>query len=171
MACQAISGGQCRAAIVAGVNLIISPTMTIAMTQEGVLSPLGISKTFDAAADGYGRGEAVSAIFLEKLDDAVENSDPVHAIVRATATNFDGKTSNMKTPNPLSHEQLIRQAYARAGISEFCQTAFVECHGTGTATGDPLEAQAIANVFGHKGVMITSVRFAMDDLYIMRGSI
>jgi acyl transferase domain-containing protein len=137
--------------------------MTVAMTQEGVLSSDGVSKTFDAGADGYGRGEAVSAIFLKKMDDAVGDNDPVRAIVRATATNFDGKTTDMKTPNPASHERLIRQAYAQAGIPDFCQTAFVECHGTGTAAGDPLEAQALAKVFGHKGVTITSVRLGTDE--------
>jgi acyl transferase domain-containing protein len=140
----------------------MSPTLTIAMTQEGVLSSDSVSKTFDAAADGYSRGEAVSAIFLKKMDDAMGENDPVRALVRATATNFDGKTSDMKTPNPLSHERLIRHAYAQAGISDLSQTAFVECHGTGTATGDPLEAQAIAKVFGHKGVTITSVRLETD---------
>ncbi|OQE82653.1 hypothetical protein PENNAL_c0035G03199 [Penicillium nalgiovense] len=157
-ACQAISGGSCSSAIVAGTNLIITPTMMMAMTAEGVISSTGTSKTFDAAADGYGRGEAITAILLKKADRAKANNDPIRATVRATATNFDGRTADMKTPNPQSHEQLIRQAYDVAGIHDFSKTAFIECHGTGTAVGDPLEASAIGKVFGEKGVMITSVK-------------
>ncbi|PGH03116.1 hypothetical protein AJ79_07443 [Helicocarpus griseus UAMH5409] len=157
-ACQAISSGSCSSAIVAGSNLIITPSMMMAMTAEGVISSTGTSKTFDAAADGYGRGEAITAILLKQADRAKADNDPIRAIVRATATNFDGKTADMKTPNPQSHEQLIRQTYDIAGIHDFSKTAFVECHGTGTAVGDPLEASAIAKVFGEKGVMITSVK-------------
>ncbi|KAJ5642948.1 uncharacterized protein N7484_005455 [Penicillium longicatenatum] len=157
-ACQAISSGSCTSAIVAGTNLIITPTMMMAMTAEGVISSSGTSKTFDAAADGYGRGEAITAILLKKVDRAKADNDRIRATVRATATNFDGKTADMKTPNPRSHEQLIRQTYDVAGIHNFSETAFVECHGTGTTVGDPLEAGAIAEVFGEKGVMITSVK-------------
>ncbi|CAP96413.1 Pc21g15160 [Penicillium rubens Wisconsin 54-1255] len=140
---SAISGGSCSSAVVAGTNLIITPTMMMAMTAEGVISSTGTSKTFDAAADGYGRGEAITAILLKKADRAKANNDPIRATVRATATNFDGRTADMKTPNPHSHEQLIRQTYDVAGIRDFSKTAFIECHGTGTAVGDPLEASAI----------------------------
>ena len=118
--------------------------MMMAMTAEGVISSAGTSRTFDAAADGYGRGEAITAILLKRVEEARTNNDHIRANVRATATNFDGKTADMKTPNPKSHEQLIRQTYDAAGIRDFSKTAFVECHGTGTVVGDPSETGAIA---------------------------
>jgi acyl transferase domain-containing protein len=74
--------------------------MMMAMTAEGVISSTGTSKTFDAAADGYGRGEAITAILLKKADRAKANNDPIRATVRATATNFDGRTADMKTTKP-----------------------------------------------------------------------
>ncbi|KFZ23643.1 hypothetical protein V502_01879 [Pseudogymnoascus sp. VKM F-4520 (FW-2644)] len=157
--CEAIQSGSCNSAIVAGTNLIMAPSMTIAMTEQGVLSPDGTCKTFDATADGYARGEAINAIYIKKLSDAIRDGDPVRAVIRATASNADGKTSGMSVPSLESHEAMIRHAYKVAGISDHSRTAFVECHGTGTAVGDPLEVGAIANVFGgQKGVYIGSVK-------------
>jgi acyl transferase domain-containing protein len=131
-ACKAIHSGDCNSAIVAGANLILTPTMTIAMTEQGVLSPDGISKSFDSAADGYGRGEGVNAIFLKPLSDAIRDGDPIRSVIRATATNCDGKTPGMSMPSPDAQEAMIRHAYKVAGIKDFSQTGFVECHATGT---------------------------------------
>ena len=156
-ACQALYSGECSSAVVAGTNLIITPTMTIAMTEQGVLSPTGSCKTFDAAADGYARGEAINAIYIKKLDDALRDGDPIRAVIRSTSTNCDGKTPGIAYPSSESHEQMIRRAYRVAGIRDISQTGFVECHGTGTAVGDPLETAAIANVFEGKGTFIGSV--------------
>ena len=131
--------------------------MTIAMTEQGVLSPTGSCKTFDAKADGYARGEAINAIYIKELSDALRDGDPIRGVIRSTATNCDGKTPGMASPSSESHEAMIRRAYQVARISDLSATAFVECHGTGTAIGDPLETAAIANVFGHQGVIIGSV--------------
>lgn len=137
----------------------MAPGMTIDMTGQGVLSPDGTCKTFDASADGYSRGEAINAIYIKKLSDAIRDGDPIRAVIRATASNCDGKTGGMSVPSLESHEAMIRHAYKIAGIEDYSSTAFVECHGTGTAVGDPLEVGAIANVFGgHKGVYIGSVK-------------
>ncbi len=165
-ACQAIYNGECTSAIVGGTNLIITPTMTVAMTEQGVLSPTGSCKSFDAKADGYARGEAINAVYIKKLSDAVRDGDPIRAVIRATATNCDGKTPGMACPSSESHESMIRRAYQVAQLREFSQTAFVECHGTGTAIGDPLETTAIANVFGHKGVFIGSVFISKYHCYL-----
>ena len=156
-ACQAIYRGECSAAVVAGTNLIITPTMTVAMTEQGVLSPDGMCKTFDASANGYARGEAVNAIFVKRLDDAIAAGDPIRAIIRATATNCDGKTPGIACPSSESHQDMIRRAYQVAGIQSGFYAPYVECHGTGTAVGDPLETAAIANVFGDVGTFIGSV--------------
>jgi acyl transferase domain-containing protein len=157
-ACQALYNGDCSSAIIAGTNLILTPTMTIAMTEQGVLSPTGSCKTFDAAADGYARGEAINAIYIKRLDDAIRDGDPIRAVIRSTATNCDGKTPGIAYPSSESHEQMIRRAYRAAQINEIGDTAYFECHGTGTAVGDPLETAAIANVLDRRGTYIGSVK-------------
>ncbi|KAH0559953.1 hypothetical protein GP486_003528 [Trichoglossum hirsutum] len=158
MACRALQNGDCTSAIVGGTNLIMTPTMTIAMDDQHILSRTGSCKSFDAAADGYARGEAINAIYLKRLDDAIRDGDPIRAVIRGTSTNCDGKTPGIVHPSSESHEALIRRAYKAAGLRDIAKTAYVECHGTGTTIGDPLEAQAIANVFGENGVYIGSAK-------------
>ncbi|KAJ5973964.1 polyketide synthase [Penicillium waksmanii] len=160
-ACLAVSRGDCEGAIVGGANLIMAPGMTVAMTDQGVLAPDGCCKTFSAAANGYARGEAVSAVFIKPLIDAVRDGNPVRAVIRATASNNDGKgtAAGIQVPNDVSQETMIRHAYKLAGITDYSETAFVECHGTGTAVGDPIEARAVGRVFGpYGGVQIGSVK-------------
>ncbi|KAL9623833.1 MAG: hypothetical protein Q9160_001824 [Pyrenula sp. 1 TL-2023] len=158
VACEAIYSGECHSALVAGTNLIITPTMTMAMSEQGVLSPSGECKTFDAKADGYARGEAINAVYIKKLSDAIHDGDPIRAIIRGTSINCDGKTMGMANPSPESHEAMIRRAYQVAQLTDLSKTGFVECHGTGTAVGDPLETEAVANVFGQNGAFIGSVK-------------
>ena len=129
-----------------------------ALTEQGVLSPSGTCRSFDADADGYVRAEAVNMVYLKRLDDALRDGNPIRAVIRATASNFDGKTPGIAQPSSTSQEDLIRACYRSAQLTNFGDTTFVECHGTGTATGDPIEASAVANVFGDKGVYIGSVK-------------
>ena len=143
--------------------MIMSPTMSIAMTEQGVLSPTGSCNTFDASADGYSRGEAVNAIYIKRLSDAIRDGDPIRAVIRSTSTNCDGKTPGIACPSAESHETLIRRAYEVAQLDDLSRTAFVECHGTGTAIGDPLEVQAIARVFGDNDVYIGSVCVVFNE--------
>lgn len=124
-ACTALHMGHCSAAVVVGTNLIMSPATTAAMTQEGILSPEGSCKTFDAAADGFARGEAINAIYVKRLDDALRDGNPVRCIIRNTGTNSDGRGSNLLQPNGLSHESLMHTVYDAAGLSTD-DTAFVE---------------------------------------------
>ena len=156
-ACTAINAGECEAAIVGCCNLILSPRMTAIMQELGVSSPTGLCHTFDAKADGYARGEAVSAVYLKKLSDAIRDGDPVRSVIRATCTNSGGKAATMSAPVAAAHEALIRRCHALAGITDFSRTAMMECHGTGTPVGDPIEVQAVANVFGEHGIYIGSV--------------
>lgn len=157
MACDALRNGDCTSAVVAGTNLIMTPTMTIAMTEQGVVSPTGTCKSFDASADGYARGEAVNCVYIKKLSDAIRDGDPIRGVVRSTAINCDGKTPGISYPNTDAHETLMRRAYKVAGIENFSETAMVECHGTGTPIGDPVETNAVARVFGKDGVIIGAV--------------
>lgn len=157
-ACMAISRGDCEAALVGGVNLIMAPGMTTAMTEQGVLSKDGSCKTFSADANGYARGEAITAIYVKPLSHAIRDGNPVRAVIRATSTNVDGKTPGMSYPSTTAQEAVMRRAYKIAGISDYGLTAMVECHGTGTPVGDPIEANAVARVFGEAGVYIGSVK-------------
>ncbi|CAG7923142.1 unnamed protein product [Penicillium olsonii] len=160
-ACIAVSRGDCEGAIVGGANLILGPGMSAVMSEQGVLSPDGSCKTFSADANGYARGEAVSAVFIKPLSHAVRDGSPVRAVIRGTAANSDGKgtAASINVPNDFAQEALIRRTYEVAGITDFSETGFVECHGTGTSTGDPIEARAVGRVFGPSGgIQIGSVK-------------
>ncbi|KAL0936929.1 polyketide synthase [Colletotrichum truncatum] len=158
-ACQAIYSGSCDSAVVAGANVIVSPTLAVTLTEQGVISPSGVCQSFDKKADGYVRAEAVNAVYVKKLSDALRDGDPIRGVIRATGSNFDGKTSGITNPSKESQENLIRRTYRAANISNPGNTGFVECHGTGTAVGDPLETSAVGKVFGGQGeVLITSVK-------------
>lgn len=125
LACEALQRGDCSSAIVAGSNLILSPTMTMAMCEQGVLSADASCKSFDTKADGYARAEAVNVVYIKKLADAIRDGNPVRAIIRASSSNCDGKTSGITNPNSDAHESLIRNAYAAAGL-DMSETAMVE---------------------------------------------
>ncbi|KAF4778870.1 beta-ketoacyl synthase domain-containing protein [Colletotrichum scovillei] len=157
-ACQDLHSGDCSSAIVGGVNLILSPKDTIIMQQNGVLSPSAACKSFDAEADGFARGEGVSAIYIKKVSDAVRDGDPIRAVIRSTCTAGNGRTPGLTTPNPEIHERLMRRGHKMAGITDLSKTAMVECHGTGTFVGDPLEVSAVANIWGDHGIYIGSVK-------------
>ncbi|PYI31307.1 putative polyketide synthase [Aspergillus indologenus CBS 114.80] len=158
LACKAIQAGDCESALVCGTSLIFSPTMTLALSDQGLLSPTGTCKTFDAAADGYARGEALNAIYIKKASQAIQDGDHIRAIIRGTRVNCDGRTQGMTIPSTTAQEELIRETYQACEIHDISQTALVECHGTGTPVGDPREAAAVANCFGEKGVIIMSVK-------------
>ena len=133
------------------------------MYNIGVLSKSASSRSFDAEADGYARGEAVNMIYVKRLDDALRDGNPIRAVIRATASNCDGKTPGLTKPSAEAHEALIRATYAAAGLeNEMGSTGFFECHATGTSSGDPEEGRAVANVFGDKGgVYIGSVKVSL----------
>ncbi len=157
-ACSAIERGECSAAVVAGCSLIMSPTMSMILSAKGVISSDGSCKTFDAKADGYGRGEAINAVYLKPLEDAIRDGSPIRAVVTGTAINSDGKASGANAPNAMSQAALIRKTYSASGIDDITKTGLVECHGTGTAVGDPVEAAGVASAFGDSGVYIGAVK-------------
>ncbi|GAB7347261.1 hypothetical protein MBLNU459_g3352t2 [Dothideomycetes sp. NU459] len=157
-ACLAMQRGECESAIVGGANLILAPGATAYMTEKGFLSTDGSCKTFSADANGYARGEAITAVYIKSLDAAIRDGNPIRAVIRSTATNSDGRTPGITHPSTKAQEALMRKAYEIAGIDDFSQTAFVECHGTGTAVGDPVEVNAVARVFGDSGVFIGSIK-------------
>ncbi len=124
-ACRAIQIGDAVAAVVAGTSLIMTPTLTAAMTAGELLSPEGSCRTFDAAANGFARAEGITAIYIKRLDDALRDGNPVRAVIRSTATNSDGRGQSLVTPNGVAQEALIRKAYDDAGLDPR-DTAYVE---------------------------------------------
>jgi acyl transferase domain-containing protein len=128
------------------------------MSQQGMLAADGRCKTFDAAADGYARAEGVVAVHVKRLSDAVRDNDTIRAVIRATAVNADGNAGRFFQPNSAAHEAIMRRVHELAGITDLSKMAMMECHGTGTATGDPKEASAVAKVFGEHGLFIGSAK-------------
>jgi acyl transferase domain-containing protein/SAM-dependent methyltransferase len=147
LACQSLRSGECRTALVGGVNLLLSPVPTVKASRARMLSPDGRCKTFDAAADGYVRGEGCGVVVLKRLSDALVDGDRIVASIRGSAVNQDGRTSGLTVPNGPAQQSLIQQALASAGL-EGRDVAYLEAHGTGTALGDPIEVYAIAQVLG-----------------------
>ncbi|KAI5460132.1 putative polyketide synthase [Mariannaea sp. PMI_226] len=157
-ALQAIRLGEISSALVAAANLILGPGLGITMSETGTLSPDGSCKTFDASANGYARAEAVSCLYVKRLDQAIADGNPIRAIIRASASNADGRShGGLTVPNSMAQEALIRQTYRNAGL-DLGMTAMVECHGSGTPMGDPKEVSAIAKCFGEHGVYIGSLK-------------
>ena len=155
---MAIARGDCESAIVGGTNLILAPDMATRLSDQGVLSSDGSCKTFSADANGYARGEAIIAVYVKSLDAALRDGNPIRSVISGSAINFDGHTNPLTMPSATSQEALIRRAYEIAGISDVSKTALFECHGTGTYTGDPIETEAIASVFGDEGIHIGAVK-------------
>lgn len=139
-----LRNGDAEMAFVGGVNLIIDPTASMALGRMRLLSPDGRSFAFDERANGYGRGEGVGGILLKPLDAARRDGDQIRAIVRSSAINQDGQTPGITLPSGNAQEQAIRCAYTAGGLK--MSADYVECHGTGTAAGDPIETKAVAAV-------------------------
>ncbi len=146
-ACQSLWREDSAMVLCGGVNLMFKPEYTIAMCKGRFLSPDGRCKTFDKTADGYGRGEGAGIIVLKPLSKALDDGNPVYALVRATAVNHDGRTSGIAFPNQTAQEALLRKVYGQAGISP-SEVQYVEAHGTGTLAGDIAEAGALGGILG-----------------------
>jgi len=141
-ACRALTAGDCDTAVAAGVNLILSPDTTRAVAQTGALSPDGSSRPFDAAANGFVRGEACGAVVLKRLEDAVRDRDRIHAVIDGSAINHDGRSATFTAPNSESQTRLICSLLASTGLSG-ADIGYHEAHGTGTPLGDPIEMRAV----------------------------
>jgi len=145
LACQSLRTGECDLALAGGVNLMLSPTLTIALAQAGMLSPDGRCKTFDASADGYGRGEGCGVVVLKPLKRAIDAGDPILAVIKGSAVNQDGLSNGLTAPNGLAQQRVMQKALQKAGVRPD-EISYVETHGTGTALGDPIELSALKAV-------------------------
>ncbi|TDX62566.1 amino acid adenylation domain-containing protein [Methylosinus sp. sav-2] len=146
-ACQALRLRECDLALAGGVNAILTPALMISMSRARMLAPDGKCKTFDAAADGYVRGEGCGVIVLKRLSDALRDGDRIRAVLRGGAVNQDGSSGGLTVPSGRAQQRVIRAALDQAGLTP-ADVDYLEAHGTGTSLGDPIEAQAAAAALG-----------------------
>ena len=171
LACKSLLQDECRRALAGGVNLILSPLATIALSQGRVLAPDGRCRAFDAAASGMVRGEGCAMVVLKRLSHAVEDRDNILAVIPSTAVNQDGPSSGLTVPNGPAQEALIRQALAGADLQPG-DIDYIEAHGTGTPLGDPIELRALAGVFGanrNRPLVLGSVKTNIGHLEACAG--
>ncbi|MFE9445716.1 type I polyketide synthase, partial [Streptomyces sp. NPDC006602] len=147
LACESLRRGESDVAIVGGVNLVLGPASAAASATFGALSPDGRCRTFDAAANGYVRGEGGVAVVLKPLAAALADGDPVLCTLLGSAVNNDGASAGLTVPDRAAQEAVIREAHARAGTTPTA-VQYVELHGTGTPVGDPIEAAALGAALG-----------------------
>lgn len=168
LACEAIRRGDCGAAVAGGVNLILDPSHHTALSAMKMLAPDGRSRSFDQDAEGMVPGEGVGAVVLKPLSAALRDGDRVHGLVLGSAVNANGATDSMVTPSAEAQEELIRLALARAGVAP--ETVhYVEAQATGSPLADPVEAAALAKVFGGHATAVGSVKPSLGHLEAASG--
>ena len=168
MACRSLRSGESTMALVAGVNVVLSPMVTANFDLAGALSPDGRCKPFSASADGIARGEGCGAVVLKRLADARNDGDRILAVIRGTSVNSDGRSAGLMAPNPVAQGSLLRAAVQDAQV-EAVEIDYVETHGTGTLLGDPIEAVALGTVLGRgrdadRPLLIGSVKSNLGHL-------
>ena len=146
-AATALRLGEADLALAGGVNAILTSEATRIFTDAGMLAADGRCKTFDAAADGFVRGEGCGMVVLKRLSDAERDGDRILGVIRGSAVNQDGASAGLTAPNGPAQEEVIREALARAGVAP-AEVDYLEAHGTGTELGDPVEVVAAASVYG-----------------------
>jgi len=146
-ACQALRLGECDFALAGGANVLLSPATMITFSHSRMLAPDGRCKTFDAAADGYVRGEGCGVIAIKRLEDAIRDGDRIRAVIRGSAVNSDGASGGLTVPNGVAQQRVLTEALERADVAP-ADIDYLEAHGTGTSLGDPIEVQAAAAALG-----------------------
>ena len=173
---QAIAGlqrGEADLALAGGVNAVLVPGVNQALEDAGMLASDGRCKTFDAAANGYVRGEGCGVLVLKRLGDAERDGDRIEGVLLGSAVNQDGASAGLTVPNRLAQEEVIAEAIRRADI-EAAAVDYLEAHGTGTELGDPIELQAAATAYGkgrapEHSLLVGSVKTGIGHLEAAAG--
>ncbi|MBB4911532.1 type I polyketide synthase [Actinophytocola algeriensis] len=147
LAAHSLRRGESDLVLAGGVNLMLHPHTTVAMTKFGGLNPAGQCRAFDAGAAGYVRGEGCAVVVLRRLSDALRDGDRIYAVLLGSAVNNDGASNGLTAPNPRAQVDVLRSAWHEAGVPAH-RVSYVEAHGTGTPLGDVIEASALGEVFG-----------------------
>lgn len=157
-ACRSLHDGETDMALAGGVMLMLDSRLYASASGQGMLSPTGRCHSFDVDADGFVRAEGCGVVMLKRLDDAQRDGDRVLAVIRATASNQDGRTDNILTPSGDAQVAVFRSALAAAGV-DAATVGMVEAHGTGTPVGDTIEYTSVSTVYGTAGrCALTSVK-------------
>ncbi|WP_313917340.1 SDR family NAD(P)-dependent oxidoreductase, partial [Tahibacter sp.] len=156
-AVRSLRSGECDLALAGGVNVIASPGVTISLSLAGMLSADGRCKTFDEAADGYGRGEGVAAVLLKPLSKARADGDHIYGLILGSAENHGGKATSPTAPNALAQKDVIVAAHTDARV-DVRTVGYIEAHGTGTLLGDPVELGALGAAFSELGTNRSGTR-------------
>ncbi|BCJ94417.1 hypothetical protein acsn021_19860 [Anaerocolumna cellulosilytica] len=146
LACQSLKTGECQAAIAGGVNLLLDYDNQAIFEKAGMIAKDYHCKTYDESANGYVRAEGVGAVLLKPLTDARRDGDTIHAVIKGTGVNQDGKSNGLTVPNAKSQIELLCETWERAGIQPQ-SISYLENHGTGTSLGDPIEIRGITEAF------------------------
>nr|WP_319491612.1 non-ribosomal peptide synthetase/type I polyketide synthase [uncultured Desulfobacter sp.] len=147
LACRNLKNRTCDLALAGGVNLILSPEMTIIFSKAGLMANDGRCKTFDASADGYVRSEGCGIVALKRLSSAIKDKNRIYGVIRGSYINQDGESNGLTVPNGVAQEMLIRSSLKQAGIAPH-EVGYAETHGTGTSIGDPIEVRSLGRVLG-----------------------
>ncbi len=172
-AVTALQRDEADVALAGGVHAILSGRLLEMRANAGMLSPDGRCATFDAAANGYVRGEGCGIVVIKRLSDAEADGDRIWAVIRGTALNQDGASPGLTVPSGPAQEKVMESALKQAGLSP-SDVDYVEAHGTGTEVGDPIEAQATGTAYGHgrdpeRPLLIGSVKTNIGHLEAAAG--
>ncbi|MFZ9746743.1 MAG: beta-ketoacyl synthase N-terminal-like domain-containing protein [Opitutaceae bacterium] len=146
LACESLRAGGCTLALAGGVAVMSSDGFHIRASKTGLLSPTGRCRSFGAGADGIVPAEGVGVVVLKPLGAALRDGDPIHAVIRASGVNQNGRTNGITAPSAPAQAELETAVYRGAGVDP-ASLDYVECHGTGTGLGDPMEVAALTEAF------------------------
>lgn len=169
-AVNSIRLGESELAIVGGVNLNLTTDIYQSLNNANMLAPDSRCKVFDTSADGYVRSEGCGIVILKPLSKAIQDKNYIHALIKGSAIEQDGRSNGLSAPNKIAQQNVIRRALADARLSP-AQLSFIETHGTGTKLGDPIEVEAIAEVYGkqdHK-LLVSAVKANIGHLEAAAG--
>jgi acyl transferase domain-containing protein/NADPH:quinone reductase-like Zn-dependent oxidoreductase/acyl carrier protein len=168
---ESVARGECDMAIVGGVNVMLSPAIMVVMSKAQFLAADGRSKTFDARADGYGRGEGAAVVILKPLEQALRDRDRIYSVIAATGINQDGRTLGISMPSEDAQRSLCERVLQASNL-QARDIGYVEAHGTGTRAGDPIEVRALAQVYGRdreEPLLVGSVKTNVGHLEAAAG--
>jgi acyl transferase domain-containing protein/SAM-dependent methyltransferase len=173
LAVRSLRSAECSLALAGGVNLMLTPELSINLCKARMLTAGDKCKTFDAGADGYVRGEGCAMVALKRLSDAKAHGDRILAVIRGSAINQDGHTSGITAPNGPSQEAVITAALKDGGVQP-AAVGYIEAHGTATSLGDPIEMNVLGSIFGkargrERPLAIGSIKTNMGHLEAAAG--
>jgi len=173
LGCMDLRNGITNMAVAGGVHLLLAPDLYINFSKAKMLSPNGRCATFDAEGDGFCRAEGSCMVVCKRLSDALRDGDNVQVLIRGSATNQDGRSNSLTAPNGPSQQAVISEALQMGGVNPH-DVSYMECHGTGTSLGDPIEVGAISSVYGkgrtpEKKLVLGSVKASIGHLEATAG--